>query len=200
MHSGPSLTVSQLPREITDFEGNGGAIDVPDHRFDIESMVDQVTRQLIQKAMDRTGGNTAQAARLLGIPRGTLRYKLKKYNLNGGLDSTLTPPAAASFLFCLPLQQSPFSFPAALRVQCGPTAREAGVGHKKLMRVERFMLRLKTLVGPIREHMPALLVVAQIRHHDLIQHLFVHGGIVHGARRPRCAGEDFAASSPPRKW
>ncbi|MFH1984033.1 MAG: sigma-54 dependent transcriptional regulator [Pseudomonadota bacterium] len=86
MHSELTLTVAHLPREITTFEGNGDAIEVPDDMFDIESVVDQVTSKLIARAMNRTGGNTAQAARMLGIPRGTLRYKLKKYNMDTGPD------------------------------------------------------------------------------------------------------------------
>ena len=86
MHGGPAITADTLPREITAFENSGDAIDVPDGLLDIESVVDQVTRRLMQRAMKKTGGNTAQAARLLGIPRGTLRYKLKKYNLDSGQD------------------------------------------------------------------------------------------------------------------
>jgi len=46
---------------------------------DIESVVDEVACQMIRQAMRKTGGNISRAARELGIPRGTLRYKLKKY-------------------------------------------------------------------------------------------------------------------------
>lgn len=43
--------------------------------FDIE-------RQLIEQALKTTGGNKSKAARLLGITRDTLRYKVKKYRLD----------------------------------------------------------------------------------------------------------------------
>jgi two-component system, NtrC family, response regulator AtoC len=38
-------------------------------------------RQLLTRALEKTGGNQTQAARLLRITRDTLRYKMKKYNL-----------------------------------------------------------------------------------------------------------------------
>lgn len=38
-------------------------------------------RQLLVRALERTGGNQTQAARLLRITRDTLRYKMKKFNL-----------------------------------------------------------------------------------------------------------------------
>ncbi len=38
-------------------------------------------RQLLMRALEKTGGNQTQAARLLRITRDTLRYKMKKFNL-----------------------------------------------------------------------------------------------------------------------
>ena len=38
-------------------------------------------RQLVISALEKTGGNQTQAARLLRITRDTLRYKIKKYGL-----------------------------------------------------------------------------------------------------------------------
>jgi len=38
-------------------------------------------RMLLMRALERTGGNQTQAARLLHITRDTLRYKIKKHNL-----------------------------------------------------------------------------------------------------------------------
>jgi len=38
-------------------------------------------RQLLTRALQKTGGNQTQAARLLHVTRDTLRYKMKKYNL-----------------------------------------------------------------------------------------------------------------------
>lgn len=38
-------------------------------------------RMLLTRALEKTGGNQTQAARLLGITRDTLRYKMKKFSL-----------------------------------------------------------------------------------------------------------------------
>ncbi len=43
--------------------------------------LDQVERDLLQKALEQTGGNVTQAARLLGISRDTLRYRMEKHGL-----------------------------------------------------------------------------------------------------------------------
>jgi len=82
MYDDTALSVSHLPREIVSFQGSSSFIEVPETVFDIEAVLDEVTCQLIQRAMKKTEGNTASAARLLGIPRGTLRYKMKKYKIN----------------------------------------------------------------------------------------------------------------------
>ena len=82
MHSGTILQAAHLPREILTFDEPPADIDIPEGVLDIEAVIDAVTRQLIQRAMAQTDGNTAQAARLLGIPRGTLRYKLKRYRID----------------------------------------------------------------------------------------------------------------------
>ena len=83
MHRGPALEVAHLPREIVAFEDAEAFIEIPENVLDIDAVVDEVTCQLIRRAMRKAEGNTASAARLLGIPRGTLRYKLRKYNIDG---------------------------------------------------------------------------------------------------------------------
>jgi PAS domain S-box-containing protein len=47
---------------------------------DAMSLIEQERRLLVQ-ALEKTGGNQTQAARLLRITRDTLRYKMKKFNL-----------------------------------------------------------------------------------------------------------------------
>ncbi len=51
-------------------------------RVPVEGLVlDEVERKLISEAMERATGNQSKAARLLGISRDTLRYRLKKHGL-----------------------------------------------------------------------------------------------------------------------
>jgi len=42
---------------------------------------DEQERRVLEQALDRAGGNQVQAARMLGITRDKLRYKIKKHNL-----------------------------------------------------------------------------------------------------------------------
>jgi transcriptional regulator with PAS, ATPase and Fis domain len=51
---------------------------VPASGIDLE----EVERQFIISALKRTGGNKSKAARLLGLSRDTLRYRLEKYQLS----------------------------------------------------------------------------------------------------------------------
>ena len=44
-------------------------------------VLEDVERKLIQEALERSSGNQSRAARLLGISRDTLRYRLKKHNM-----------------------------------------------------------------------------------------------------------------------
>lgn len=44
-------------------------------------VIGEVERPLLKNAMDYAGGNKSQAAKILGINRGTLRKKLKLYDL-----------------------------------------------------------------------------------------------------------------------
>jgi len=49
--------------------------------FDSELSLDDLERELIQKALDRTSWNQSKAARLLGLTRRTLQYRVEKYNI-----------------------------------------------------------------------------------------------------------------------
>src|SRR5690348_15822975 len=59
------------------------------------------------------------------------------------------------------------------------TARQARICHEILVGVERLFARrgLDTHRGAVGQEVPALLVVLEIRHHDLVEHLLVHGHV-----------------------
>ena len=44
-------------------------------------VLDDLNRDLIGQALEMTGGNQVRAAKLLGLTRGTLRYRLDKYGI-----------------------------------------------------------------------------------------------------------------------
>src|SRR6266568_4714360 len=64
------------------------------------------------------------------------------------------------------------------------TAGQAWIGHEIFVRIERLLAGrgLYARRGAVRQELPALLVVLEIRHHDLVEHLLVHGRIEHRAQ------------------
>ncbi|MCB9737239.1 MAG: sigma-54-dependent Fis family transcriptional regulator [Deltaproteobacteria bacterium] len=76
------LRLGHLPPEIRfgqaapTMAGRGGFV-LPDEGVNLED----VERSLLQQALDRTHGNQTAAARLLGITRYALRYRMEKFDL-----------------------------------------------------------------------------------------------------------------------
>ena len=70
----------------------GMQLEIPESGIDL----DTVERTLITKALERTGGNVSQAARLLGLTRRTLQYRLEKMPAepNGAGDAPKGAPAS----------------------------------------------------------------------------------------------------------
>ncbi len=66
----------EAPRKEASF-----SFDIPPRGVFLDEVVGQLEKELITKAIAITGGNVAKTARLLNVPRGTLRYKLEKYEL-----------------------------------------------------------------------------------------------------------------------
>jgi DNA-binding NtrC family response regulator len=54
------------------------SLDFPDGGVDLPTLVAQIERDLIGRALSRTGGNKAAAAGLLNLKRTTLVEKLKR--------------------------------------------------------------------------------------------------------------------------
>ena len=76
------IDVGDLPFEPTDAGGGvGGLPQVGEAGIDFNRVVDQVERDLILQALERTHWNKNQAARLLGLNRTTLLEKIKKKGL-----------------------------------------------------------------------------------------------------------------------
>lgn len=74
--TGNVIRVTDLPPGITR-EENSKTASSTRGQLDLE----QTERRLIERALDKTGGNQARAARLLNISRNTLRYRMKKHGI-----------------------------------------------------------------------------------------------------------------------
>ena len=76
------LTASSLPMAITRSDSrpviaSSTHVEIPNGGLSLE----ENEKMLVMQALEKTGGNQTQAARLLKVTRDTLRYKMKKFNL-----------------------------------------------------------------------------------------------------------------------
>jgi two-component system, NtrC family, response regulator AtoC len=99
--SGTEVTPEDLPRELRqscDGAAQGGTGPYPNGASRLEDRaragnpIESAERGLILEAMERSEGNVSAAARLLGVTRNTLRYRLRKYGIEtkageGGSES-----------------------------------------------------------------------------------------------------------------
>jgi two-component system response regulator AtoC len=86
LESGNGLGVDSLPVEITRLKKEDDAADALSDAQDIsptenDASLYDVEKQMLIGALQKANNNKTQAARILGISRDTLRYRIKKYDL-----------------------------------------------------------------------------------------------------------------------
>ena len=82
----PVVEAFHLPPELRN-NSNSKVADISSEELfndSFEEIIKETEITLIRKAYEKSGNNTSQTARLLKIPRETLRYKLEKYNIGNG--------------------------------------------------------------------------------------------------------------------
>ncbi len=90
MYDGEMVEACHLPAEIVSnspsFPENLSSFPlvIPPGGIRLDEVVDRFIETLVKKALEMANGNVSKAAKLLGIPRGTFRYKMEKYHLQGG--------------------------------------------------------------------------------------------------------------------
>ncbi|MCU1386004.1 MAG: zraR 27 [Acidobacteria bacterium] len=74
------IDVADLPTEVQQAQETvvASAVTLPEDGMDLEAFVASIERELIQRSLERTGGNKGQAARLLNLKRTTLVEKIKR--------------------------------------------------------------------------------------------------------------------------
>jgi DNA-binding NtrC family response regulator len=81
MEEGPEITKEHLDF-LTKAAPLSGEVDSPAWRIPPAGVnLDEITRDLIVQALERCGGNRAQAAKLLGMSRPTMIYRIEKYGI-----------------------------------------------------------------------------------------------------------------------
>ena len=79
LHHGKHIGPEMLPQEFRPHQplSPAGGIALPAQGLNLE----ELERELISQALDRSHGNRSRAARLLGLSRDTLLYRIKKHTL-----------------------------------------------------------------------------------------------------------------------
>jgi two-component system response regulator AtoC len=74
------LDESDLPAEVQEAEepALSATLALPDEGLDLDQFISRIERELIQRSLERTGGNKGQAAKLLNVKRTTLVEKIKR--------------------------------------------------------------------------------------------------------------------------
>ena len=74
------IDVDDLPTEVQQAQETvaTSSVTLPEGGMDLDAFVANIERELIQRSLERTGGNKGQAARLLNLKRTTLVEKLKR--------------------------------------------------------------------------------------------------------------------------
>jgi DNA-binding NtrC family response regulator len=74
------IDVGDLPTEVQSAQETAltTAVTLPEDGLDLDAFIADIERDLIQRSLERTGGNKGKAARLLNLKRTTLVEKLKR--------------------------------------------------------------------------------------------------------------------------
>ncbi|MBI4877297.1 MAG: sigma 54-interacting transcriptional regulator [Acidobacteria bacterium] len=83
LEEGALIRPSSLPMSIGYVSGAAAAVPISDSgQFPDQGLsLEENEKHLLLRALEKTGGNQTQAARLLHVTRDTLRYKMKKFSL-----------------------------------------------------------------------------------------------------------------------
>jgi two-component system, NtrC family, response regulator AtoC len=76
------IDVDDLPAEVQQSQETvlTSAVALPEDGVDLDAFVANIERELIERSLERTGGNKGQAAKLLHLKRTTLVEKLKRFS------------------------------------------------------------------------------------------------------------------------
>ena len=81
------IDVADLPQELLEMDAMPvPSVSLPEEGVDLETLLAQIEREMIERSLERTKGNKGQAARLLNLKRTTLVEKLKRLQRSGRID------------------------------------------------------------------------------------------------------------------
>jgi two-component system response regulator AtoC len=83
MAGGRTIELEDLPLALREAQGQTSPLLPDDGTLSIKEANRRLERELIRRALEKTGGNRTQAARLLELSHPALLYKIKEYGLEG---------------------------------------------------------------------------------------------------------------------
>ncbi|MFQ5780680.1 MAG: sigma-54-dependent transcriptional regulator [Nitrospiria bacterium] len=78
---GDTIRIEDLPSEIHSIPAPIDSSETPSETKGMADRIEAMEREMIRKTMEETQGNQTQAAKILGLHRSSLQYKLRKYGL-----------------------------------------------------------------------------------------------------------------------
>ncbi len=78
---GPRITLEDLPDGPARAPASPAQVEIGEG-FDIDAYLGEIEQQILNRALERTGGNRTEAAKLLGTTFRSLRYRLRKYGIH----------------------------------------------------------------------------------------------------------------------
>jgi two-component system, NtrC family, response regulator PilR len=81
--AGPLIGLEDLPEEVTGLPGiiRRNPSDLPEAGCNLDTLLEQTERSLIEQALKRSNGIRTSAAKLLGISFRSLRYRVAKLGM-----------------------------------------------------------------------------------------------------------------------
>lgn len=79
--SGDTIRLEHIPDSVKNLQPGAELIpsDIPDEGLDLEALLENTEKALLQKALDKSGGVKTEAAKLLGLSFRSFRHRLQKY-------------------------------------------------------------------------------------------------------------------------
>jgi len=89
---GNSIELSDLPDKIVGVEplSDSPPVTLPPEGIDLDDKIDEIERSLVLEALKRTNWHITRAAKILGIPFRSMRYRIKKLRIK---RPTVAPPS-----------------------------------------------------------------------------------------------------------
>ena len=90
--SGPQIGLGDLPQDVSGATAlpTPALLDLPEQGCDIDAVLGEVERRLIQQALERAGGVRTNAAKTLGITLRSLRYRMQKLAMQNDDDEPVS--------------------------------------------------------------------------------------------------------------